>query len=266
MNIAITQSEFGIIQKLLFKECGISLNDTKKSMVESRLFKRIEYYKVSSYADYLKIVQISSLEKNEFLNALSTNETYFFREKKHFEFLVELAKNSKKLRIWSAASSMGAEAYSAAMILDTYMEKDSWKVEASDINTQVLEVAKKGLYPFSWSEKISQVFKTKYCLKGSGKFENKMLIDRILSPNINFFQHNLMKKNINIGRFDVIFLRNVLLYFTEDTKLTVIRNILSNLKNGGYFIISMTETFKDDKIKDLKFLKNNIYQKVSYEL
>ena len=124
MNIKLTQGEFAVIQKLLFKECGISLNDTKQIMVEARLYKRIEYYKVISYADYLKIVQISKVEKNEFLNALSTNETYFFREEKHFEFLTALSKNSNKLHIWSAAASMGAEAYTIAMILDTYLEKD----------------------------------------------------------------------------------------------------------------------------------------------
>ncbi len=262
MVVELTQQEFSVIQKLLFKECGISLNDTKKAMVEARLFKRVEHYKVSSYADYLKIVQISLVEKNEFLNCLSTNETYFFREDRHFEFLTALAQELKNIRLWSAAASMGAEAYSAAMILDTYLQRDSWEIEASDINTEVLEVGRKGLYPFSWSDKIPQPFKTKYCLKGSGKFENKILIDRVLSSNMNFFQHNLLESNLTLGEFDVIFLRNVLLYFKEDTKLTVIRNLLPNLKKGGYFIISMTEIFNDKEIKELKFIKNNIYQKV----
>jgi chemotaxis protein methyltransferase CheR len=262
MSIEITQQEFFILQKLLFKECGISLSDTKKSMVEARLFKRVEYHQVSSYADYLKIVQLDKNEKNEFLNRLTTNETYFFREERHFEFLSELAKESKKLRLWSAAASMGAEAYSAAMILDTHLERGCWEVKASDINTQVLDVAKKGLYPFIWSNKIPQPYKTKYCLKGTGRFEDRVLIDRVLSSNIDFFQHNLMESNITLGEFDVILLRNVLLYFTEETKLKVIRNILLNLKIGGYFIISMTEMFDDKEIKELKFIKNNIYQKV----
>lgn len=262
MNIELKQIEFSIIQKLLFKECGISISDNKKAMVESRLFKRVEFHRVSSYADYLKIVQISHAEKNKFLNCLSTNETYFFREEKHFEFLTMLAKSSTKLKVWSAAASMGSEAYSVAMILDTYLESNSWQIEASDINTEVLEVAKKGLYLLTWSQKIPQLYRTKYCLKGSGRFENKMLIDRVLSKNINFFTHNLINENIAMGEFDVIFLRNVLLYFTEETKIQVITNILSNLKFGGYLIISMTETFEDEKIENLQFLKNNIYQKV----
>jgi chemotaxis protein methyltransferase CheR len=262
MNIELKQAEFAIIQKLLFKECGISLSDNKKIMVESRLFKRVEFHKVSSYADYLKIVQISHAEKNEFLNCLSTNETYFFREENHFNFLTSLAKSSTQLKVWSAATSMGSEAYSIAMILDSHLASNSWEVKASDINTEVLNVAKKGLYPLSWSEKIPQVYRTKYCLKGSRRFENKMLIDRVLSKNINFFKHNLINQDLTIGEFDVIFLRNVLLYFTEETKIQVISNILSNLRFGGYLIISMTETFEDEKIENLRFIKNNIYQKV----
>lgn len=262
MSIKITSIEFGTIQKLLFKECGISLNDNKQSMVEARLNKRLEYYKVDSYADYLKIVQLSKVEKNEFLNALSTNETYFFREEAHFNFIEDLASKSTSLRIWSAAASMGAEAYSIAMILDTYMQSNAWQVLGSDLNTEVLEVAKNGLYPFSWSSKIPLPYKSKYCLKGSGKFEGKMLIDRILSKNMEFFKHNLLESNITLDEFDVIFLRNVLLYFTEETKIKVIQNLLYNLKVGGYLIISLTENFDEKQIPQLKFIKNNIYQRV----
>jgi chemotaxis protein methyltransferase CheR len=262
MSIKITSKEFIIVQKLLFKSCGINLNDNRHNMVEARLNRRLEHYGVSSYADYLKIVQLSKVEKNEFLNALSTNETYFFREEAHFEFIQSLVSSSSKLRVWSAAASMGAEAYSIAMILASHLSQSSWEVVGSDLNTDVLDVAKNGLYPFSWASKIPQQYKSKYCLKGSGKFEGKVLIDRILSTNMNFFQHNLLESNITLGEFDVIFLRNVLLYFTEETKLKVITNLLNNLKIGGFLIISMTENFDDNQIKQLKFLKNNIYQRV----
>ena len=140
-SVQLTKNEFSVVQKLLFKECGVSLSDKKQTMAETRLFQRIEHYKVDSYADYLKIVQISKSEKNEFLNALTTNETYFFREEKHFDFLSNIAQQSETLNIWSAAASMGAEAYSIAMILDSKLPKDAWSITASDINTEVLEVA-----------------------------------------------------------------------------------------------------------------------------
>ncbi|MEA3352684.1 MAG: protein-glutamate O-methyltransferase CheR [Campylobacterota bacterium] len=261
-NIVLTQSEFAVIQKLVFKETGISLGDKKINMVQNRLNKRVEHYKLNNYADYLKIVQISKTEKTEFLNCISTNETYFFRETKHFEFLEDIVKRSTSIRVWSAAASMGAEAYSIAMMLDSNLSKNSWEVVGSDINTQVLDIARKGLYQLSWSQKIPKRFKIKYCFKGSGNFENKMLIDRALSKNMNFIENNLMEKNNDIGKFDVIFLRNVLLYFTEETKIKVIKNVISSLNQGGYLILSLTEYFDEKKVGNLKFLKNSIYQKV----
>lgn len=263
MNIVeLLDSEFIVIQKLLFEECGISLNDSKKSMVVSRLFKRVEHYQLSSYADYLKIVQLSKKEKTEFLNALSTNETYFFRESCHFEFLEDLCQKTNSLKVWSAAASMGAEAYSIAFLLDTHLPKTNWCVYGSDLNTDVLKIASKGLYPLSWSEKIPEIYRSKYCYKGSNDYENKMLIDRNLRKNMIFFRHNLMEEINEVEKFDVIFLRNVLLYFNENTKVEVIKKLMPHLKNNGYFIISLTETFEDKVIKELKFLKNNIYQKV----
>ena len=108
---AITPLEYAVIQKLLFDETGIALGDNKTAMVEARLLKRLNHYQVKSYADYLKIVQLSKSELTEFINQMTTNETYFFREKEHFIFLDELSKKAQTLDVWSAASSQGAEAY-----------------------------------------------------------------------------------------------------------------------------------------------------------
>lgn len=260
--ITITNNEFLVVQKLLLKECGISLNDSKKSMVETRLNKRLMYYKVDSYNNYLKIVQISLTERTTFLNLLTTNETYFFREQSHFDFLQNIASQSEALRVWSAAASMGAEAYSIAAILDSNLSKSNWEVYGSDINTEVLSIAQKGLYPLHWSEKIPQPYRSKYCLKGHGQYEDKMLIDKERLSNISFFENNLLQINTTIGIFDIIFLRNVLLYFNEETKLKVVQSVLTNLKIGGFLIISLTETFESQKIQNIKFIQNNIYQKV----
>jgi chemotaxis protein methyltransferase CheR len=262
-EVELKDNEFIVIQKLLFDECGINLNDSKKTMVATRLFKRLNHYQVNSYADYIKIVHISQKEKAEFINALSTNETYFFRETAHFDFLTELASKNDSLKVWSAAASMGAEAYSISFILDHYLDKNKWAVYGSDINTEVLNIAAKGLYPFKWADKIPEPYRSQYCLKGSGRYENKMLIDRPLLENINFFRHNLLENSLEIGEFDVIFLRNVLLYFNEETKLKVINNILPNLKKNGYLIISLTETFQDKDVDTLEFIGHNIYQKVT---
>lgn len=260
--VQISDSEFQIVQKLLFKETGISLGDNKKTMVQSRLEKRLRFHNIDSYSNYLKIVQISEVEKIEFLNELTTNETYFFREIKHFEFLNKLASKSEHLRVWSAAASMGAEAYSISMVLDSNIKNKNWEVVGSDINTQTLDIAKAGLYQFSWIKKIPTKYQQSYCLKGTNKYKDKMLIDRELIKNVTFHENNLLQENPSLGEFDVIFLRNVLLYFTEETKIKVIKNVMKNLKTGGYLIISMTEHFADEKIENIKYLRDAIYQKV----
>jgi chemotaxis protein methyltransferase CheR len=260
--IPINDMEFQVVQKVLFKESGITLSDTKKMMVQSRLDKRLKNLNIKSYADYLKVVQISMDERTEFVNELTTNETYFFRESKHFDFLKILAKSSKKLRIWSAAASIGAEAYSIGMVLDTYVQGGEWEVVASDINTATLEIARRRLYPFVWSGKIPQQYQKKYCLRGTDKYKDKLLIDSRISQQVEFVENNLLQANPKLGQFDVVFLRNVLLYFTDETKIRVIRNVLENLKTGGFLIISLTEHFDHQKIDDLEYLHSAIYQKI----
>jgi chemotaxis protein methyltransferase CheR len=258
--INISCSEFAIIKRIIFDKIGITLNDNRKEMVRNRLFCRILHYKLDSFSNYIKIIQLSALEMGEFLNRISTNETYFFREQAHFDFLHNLAKESKYLRVWSAASSIGAEAYSIAMTLDHAIEK--WDVVGSDINTHVLKIAKTGLYQLPMINKIPQIYKEKYCLLGRNQFADKILVDRKLLENTTFLENNLMKENVMLGKFDVIFIRNVLIYFSDETKIKVIQNILNNLKDGGYLIIGLTDVINDREFKSLRYMNNSIYQKV----
>lgn len=260
----LTKDEFSVFQKIIFKEVGISLEDTKMSMVSSRLYSRMRHYNLLKFSDYLRIIQIDKKEKIEMINLITTNETYFFREINHFNFLTKEVMNYKsqgKLRIWSAASSVGAEAYSCAMICDTYLG-ENWEIFGSDINTEVIKKARIGLYPSSWVEKIPENYRNKYCLKGTKKFEGNFLIDRKLVENIRFFEHNLMLQDNNFGMFDIIFLRNVLIYFNSDTKQLVLRNVLKNLKIGGYFIISLTENLNGLDTHNLEKIDTSIYKKI----
>jgi chemotaxis protein methyltransferase CheR len=265
-NLILNDKEFKVFQKIIFDETGISLSDSKKMLVQSRLLKRIAFYKMNSFVDYLRYIQINKKEKIEMINQITTNETYFFRELKHFEFIENLAKNrgiSETLRVWSAASSVGAEAYSLAMVVDEYLRKDQWEIVGTDINTEVIKKARIGLYPESWVKKIPLKYRQKYCLKGKGNYEGEFLVDRKLITNIKFEKGNLLVKQEGIGKFDVIFLRNVLIYFNDEVKKQVIYNVLSNLKVGGYFIISLTEHLKNLNIKELVQVDSSIYQKVS---
>lgn len=163
-DISLRNSEFAIIKRIVFNEIGITLKDSKKDMVQNRLFKRLKHYQINDFSNYIKIVQLSKFEKVKFLNEISTNETYFFREMPHYDFLKELAKKSKNLKVWSAAASIGAEAYSIAMVLDSHLK--DWHVMGSDINTHVLDIARAGLYQESLLDKIPKEYQSKYCLIG----------------------------------------------------------------------------------------------------
>jgi len=261
-KIELSDDVFKIYQKIIFSETGISLDHKKKSLVQSRLYKRIIHYNLTSYTDYLRVVQVDNKEKMEMLNLITTNETYFFREESHFNFLCKHLEHEKnKFRIWSAASSVGAEAYTISMILDNFLPRENWEVIGSDINSEVIKKARTGLYPLGWLNKIPLEYQKKYCLRGKGKFENQFLINRVLSKNITFSINNLMVSNKALGVFDIIFLRNVLIYFNDETKTHVVNNILKNLKPNGYLVISLTESLQNLKIKSLVQVSSSIYQK-----
>ncbi|MDY0116534.1 MAG: protein-glutamate O-methyltransferase CheR [Sulfurimonadaceae bacterium] len=261
----LQDNEFYVFQKLIFQDAGINLNDNKKFLVQSRLLKRIIYYQLQSYADYLRLVQVDPVERTEMVNLLTTNETYFFREIEHFEYLQKVILPNhpcqSKFRVWSAAASVGAEAYSIAMLLDTLLPKNSWEIYATDINSDVVKKARVGLYPERWIEKIPSHFRLRYCFKGKNNYEGKFLVDRSLIENIKFEQGNLLDPKGEIGSFDLIFLRNVLIYFDTATKQKVVDNVIAHLVPGGYFYISHTENLNMLDISQLEQIKTAIYRK-----
>ncbi len=266
MTIVLNDNEFKIIQKLIFKEVGIDLQESKKLLVQSRLLKRLLFYKFSSFVEYIRLIQINKQERIKMINLITTNETYFFRELEHFKYLQNVMipehPYKEKFRFWSAAASVGAEAYSAAMLLDQSLLKSNFEIIGTDINTEVIKKARIGLYPEKWADKIPAELKTKYCLKGKGKHAGQFLIDRKLIENIDFQVSNLLKHNADIGMFDVIFLRNVLIYFDAATKHLVVDNVLKNLKIGGYFVISLSENLNMIETPSLKNVSTSIYKKI----
>lgn len=264
-DITLYDSEFVLIQKLIFKNVGITLDESKKSLVKNRLMKRLNFYGLSKFSDYLRIAQFNHDEASEMVNQITTNETYFFREQVHFDFLQDIVKQVKAdemLRVWSAAASLGAEAYSIAMVLDSILGASRYEVFATDINTKVLQIAKKGCYPLPWADKISNAYKQSYCLKGKNQYDKQFLINHELQKNVHFSQANLLEVQSEIGRFDIIFLRNVLIYFNDEIKALVVENVIKNLKQSGYLIISLTENLRNINNKMLKQVDTSIYQKV----
>lgn len=266
MAIILADNEFVTVQKLVFKEVGIDLASSKKLLVQSRLLKRLLYYKFDNYLDYIRLIQVNEKERIEMLNLITTNETYFFREIDHYEYLQKeiVPKHPFKteFRFWSAAASVGAEAYSIAMLLDKSISRKDWKVVGTDINTEVIKKARIGLYPEKWADKIPLELKKEYCLKGRGRHEGQFLMDRGLIENMEFSVGNLMKYNGDVGKFDVIWLRNVLIYFDDDTKQLVVDNVLRNLKVGGYFFISLTENLNMLITPSLETVATSVYRKI----
>jgi len=261
--INISDLEYSKFTELIFDEIGISLNEHKKALMESRFYKRILHYNLSSFEEYYKICLKDIREKTEMLNLITTNETYFFRESDHFDFLKEYILNYKdvmKLRIWSAASSVGAEAYSIAMVCDGLLASNMFEVLGSDINDHVIKKARMGLYPMAWSEKIAPELVHKYCLKGKGKYEGKFLIDRKLAKNVRFINNNLLELNTSLGEFNIVFLRNVLIYFNNETREKVLKNIMHNMKSGSLLIISQTENLNGLNINALEQIHPSIYK------
>lgn len=263
-SIELTNEEFALICDIIFKEAGIALDDSKKSLVQNRLLKRLRHYNFEKFTDYIRVVQFNRQEKMEMVNGLTTNETYFFREMLHFDFLTSLAKGhttKEPFRFWSAAASVGAEAYSAAMILEQILGSDRYTITGTDINTEVLNKARVGLYPQSWMDKIPPELRPSSCLRGKGQYEGQFLVLPSIIEKVTFREGNLLAHQPELGLFDVIFLRNVLIYFNEATRKIVVDHAIKNLKVGGYLVISLTESIKNLSIENLEYCENSIYKK-----
>jgi chemotaxis protein methyltransferase CheR len=263
---SLSPDEFAWISRFLNERTGIQLKNGKQAMVMGRLEKRLRYHNIDSYGDYFRsLTQIGNeLEVRLAIDLLTTNETYFFREPQHFDYLCGkiLPKQSlaKPLRIWSAACSSGEEVYTLAFLLSEYFPSKQWEIIGTDISTKVLEKAEEGLYPLSASKNIPPGLLRKYCLKGADEYEGFLLVDRAIRKRVKFQYANLIGELPDLGMFDIIFLRNVMIYFETDTKQKVLDNVQKRLNPSGHFFISHTESL-NGFTTPLKMLKPSIYQK-----
>jgi chemotaxis protein methyltransferase CheR len=235
-------------------------------MVASRLAKRLMYFGLQSYGQYYELLN-NGQHPHEFqlmINILTTNETYFFREPQHFEFVKQHILKTwrgENFRLWSAASSTGEESYSLGMLLAENLGMRKWEIFGSDVNTDVLEAAKKGVYLMNRLENMDKQYLDKYCLKGVRSQEGYFRVDEKIRNRVRFDQLNLKSQlPKNLGLFDVIFLRNVLIYFDKETKQEILQRIIPSLKPGGHFFISHSETLHGLST-DLRMIKPSIYQK-----
>ena len=249
IEATITDEEFALFQRLIYKIAGISLSNEKKVLLVGRLARRLRVYEFTTFSQYYRMLATGQHEEElqTMVDLLTTNETYFFREPQHFDFLrdeiIRKRKTSGPFRVWSAASSSGEEVYTLAMVLAENLPTTPWEVVGSDISTQVLAKAAKGHYSLARTEGIPPAFMRKYCMKGVRSQEGTFLIAKQLRERTSFYQINLMHPvDASIGEFEVVFLRNVMIYFDPETKAKVVHNLLPRLKSGGHLIIGHSET------------------------
>lgn len=260
----LEEREFRCFQRLMFDEAGIQISAAKRIMVQGRLMKRLKALALSDYRAYLAHVEQDAGERQRAIDLLTTNETYFFREPRHFDFLSERVlpghPRNREFRVWSAACSSGEEPYSLAMLLADRCADGQWRITASDISSQVLSKARTALYPMSRADRIPKAYLQRFCLRGTKGYEGCFLIDRRLRASVEFHQINLSQRLPEIGVFEVIFLRNALIYFNADMKRAVVGRLVQRLAAGGFLIVGHSESL-NGLVADLQPVAPSIYRK-----
>ena len=265
-QLMITDNEFKKFQGMIYDIAGISMSPAKKSLVSGRLAKRIKLHELDSYEAYFNFLMSKDAaeERQMAVDLLTTNETYFFREPKHFDFMRDKVlpahRAGRPFRLWSAASSSGEEPYSLAMLMSDVLGESPWEIVASDLSTRVLERARSGIYQMERTEDIPEHYLKRFCLKGIGSQDGRFMVGRALRNRVQFRQVNLNESLPKMGEFDVIFLRNVMIYFDMETKRQVVARMIPLLAPGGYLIVGHSESLNG--VTDaLKVVNPSIYRK-----
>ena len=247
MNDHLSHAGFDLVSNFFFSQSGIRLQPEKKPLVVGRLTRRAAIMGCS-LDDYVNHVTShpTSDEAIILTDLLTTNETYFFREHQHFDHMIQTVRttNSLPFRVWSAASSSGEEAYTCAIVLAKHAGTRPWEVVGTDLSTRMVQQARSGLYVAERCTRIPVEDLKRWCMKGEGRYQGQVLIRKELRAKVHFEEGNLMDHMAWLGLFDVIFLRNVLIYFEGEAKATVVHNVLQNLKKGGIFYTGHAESLQ----------------------
>lgn len=264
MDAILNQEEFKFLKELIHSECGIKLVPGKKTMLEGRLRKRLRALGMDSfgaYCDYLSTPGGMQSERIHMIDVVTTNKTDFFREPDHFEYLLGAlpqiaasgeAASRMKLRVWSAGCSTGEEPYTLAMVLSEFARTQPgfrFSILATDIATTVLEAARKGIYSHDRVEPVPIGLRKKYLLKSKDKSKGLVRIVPELRAQVTFQRLNFMDSDYGIRQpIDIVFCRNVLIYFDRKTQERVLRKFCNHLVPGGYLFTGHSETLQNMKL------------------
>ncbi|QIR14662.1 CheR family methyltransferase [Shewanella aestuarii] len=248
-EFSFAKANFEAVRTLLYQLTGIRLADSKDSMVYSRLARRVRALKLQGFSDYLQYLNQHPQEEEHFINALTTNLTSFFREPHHFEILKKyLLSHANVKTIWCAASSTGEEPYSIAMVVAETLGKFDVpiKIIASDIDSQVLKKAKEGIYAIDKINSLSEERKKQFFYRGKGSFAGMVKVVPELQRMIEFKQVNLLKPDWPLKYpIDIIFCRNVMIYFDRPTQLVILERMVNLLPSHGLYVAGHSETFNN---------------------
>lgn len=254
----MTDAEYERFRGYIYEHAGIQLGSAKKEFLAARLARRLRDLGLSGYGEYYRLlVHGDRAEEVNLFDAVSTNETHFFREPQHFEFLRDVAfaqwdrlaaegRRPKRIRMWSAACATGQEVYSLAMLAeDRFPAAAGWDVEilATDLSVRALEAARAGLWPVDQHREIPDRYLKAYMLKGVERQQGKMKVGPAIRSLVRFARVNLNNDVYPVGGpFDAIFCRNVLIYFDAQAKVRVVDRLTEYLAPGGYLVLGQVES------------------------
>ncbi len=266
----LTSVQFERFRELVRAKAGIALRDEKKQLVCSRLVKRLRALKLSTFDEYYGLIKRDGGELDQFLNAMTTNKTNFYRESHHFKELVERVLQPKldqggplQLRLWSAGCSSGEEVYTALMtILDAVpgWQRADIHALASDLDTDMLATGERGVYNESCLSEIPDAVAKRWIIHGTGAKRGLVRVKRALRERVSFQRINFIDPNWPIeDRFDVVFCRNALIYFDLEVQKQIVSRLLSYLRQGGLLFLGHSESMAGVR-PDLKSHGKTVYE------
>ncbi len=256
---ALTNAEFDKLSRFIYEQSGIKMSYAKKNMVEARLRKRLKELNLDSYSDYYAFLfsdDGKDFEVTNMVDVITTNKTDFFREPKQFSFLMDralpelLARDrtgiQKPLKVWSAGCSTGEEPYTLSIVLNEFANENknySFSILATDISTRVLEKAKLGIYDEERIVPVPDELVKKYFLKSKDKQKKLVRLIPEIRNSVNFQWLNFMDSDFGLEKnFDIIFCRNVIIYFDKATQDRLIEKLITHIKPGGFLFLGHSES------------------------
>ncbi len=252
MQYEIGDLEFNRFREIIYREAGIKLTDLKKTLVQARLSRRMRSLGLGTFSQYYSyLVDNYDEEKIFFINSITTNKTDFFREEKHFDYLRKVilpqygSEGRREIRLWSAGCSTGEEPYSLAITLLDYYDDGPMpdiRILATDIDTQVLATAQNATYDSDRVSCIPEDMLKRFFRRGVGSLQGQYRLKESVTGLVSFRRLNLLSESYPMKRaFDIIFCRNVIIYFDKPTQVELFRRFSRYLKNDGYLFIGHSE-------------------------